>query len=107
MLFAGADDTGNTDAVELNPMIGTSSDKIVITTPITDADEPGNVNRIFFFPKAPIYSGNAPDPWTADLNSTWNGQAPAVNASGQNNIFVAIPSTDDVQISTFTGAATT
>jgi hypothetical protein len=107
VLFAGADDTGNPDAVELNPMIGTSGDKIVITTPITDADEPGNVNRIFFFPKSPIYSGNSPDPWTADLNSTWNGEAPAVNASGQNNIFVAIPSTDDVQISTFTGAATT
>ncbi len=101
----------NTDAVELDPMIGTSSDKIVITTPVTDADQPGNVNRIFFFPKAPIYSGNSPDPWTADLNGTWSGQAPAVNASAQNNIFVAIPDNDgdpfpDAQVSTFTGAAT-
>ena len=111
VLFAGSDDTGNTDAVELDPMIGTSSDKIVITTPITDADEPANVNRIFFFPKAPIYSGNSPDPWTADLNSTWDGFAPAVNASSQNNIFVAVPDNDgdaisDAQLSTFTGAAT-
>ncbi len=105
VLFA-SNDTGNSDAVELDPMIGTSTDKIVITTPITDADEPANVNRIFFFPKAPIYSGNAFGPWTSDLNSTWSGQAPAVNASAQNNIFVAVPSTDDVQISTFTGAAT-
>jgi hypothetical protein len=111
VLFA-SNDPGNTDAVELDPMIGTSNDKIVITTPITDADEPTNANRIFFFPKAPIYSGNSPDPWTSDLNGTWSGQAPAVNASTQNNIFVAVPDNDgdpfpDAQVSTFTGAATT
>ena len=97
ILFA-SNDTGNADAVELDPMIGTSNDKIVITTPITDADEPANVSRIFFFPKAPVYSGNAPDPWTADLNSTYSGSAPAVNASTQNNIFVAIPDTGDVTV---------
>lgn len=106
VLFAGGSDTGNPDAVELDPMIGTSSDKIVITTPITDADEPPNVQRIFFFPKSPIFSGNAPDPWTADLNSTYSGQAPAVNASSQSNIFVAIPATNDVTVTTYTGAAT-
>lgn len=111
VLFA-SNDLGNNDAVEEDPMIGTSSDKIVITTPITDADEPQNTNRIFFFPKAPIFSGNAPPPWTSDLNSTWNGQAPAVNGSSQNNIFVAVPDNDgdafpDAQVSTFSGAATT
>lgn len=105
VLFASADG-GNPDAVELDPMIGTSSDKIVITTPITDADEPGNVQRIFFFPKSPIFSGNSPDPWTADLNNTYDGQAPAVNASSQSNIFVAIPAPNDVTLTTYTGAAT-
>jgi hypothetical protein len=102
-----SNDTGNADAVELDPMIGTSNDKIIITTPITDSDEPANANRIFIFPKAPIYSGNAPDPWTADLNNTWDGQAPAVNRSKQNNIFVGVPATNDVTLTQYTGAATT
>lgn len=106
LLFA-TNDTGNADAVELDPMIGVSNDKIVITTPITDADVPTNVNRIFFFPKSSVYSGLEPDPWTADLNSTYSGSAPAVNASTQNNIFVAIPDTGDVTVTTYTGAATT
>ncbi|MCZ3388952.1 MAG: hypothetical protein LH645_07460 [Actinomycetia bacterium] len=106
VLFA-SNDSGNPDAVELDPMIGTSNDKIVITTPVTDADTPANVQRIFFFPKGPIFNGNAPDPWTADLNSTYSGQAPAVNASVQNNIFVAVPDTNDATVTTYTGAATT
>lgn len=97
----------NTDAVELDPSVGTSTDKVVVTTPVTDADEPSNVNRIFFFPKTPLVNGLAPDPWAADLNSTYNGQAPAVNGSSQANIFVAIPATNDVTVTTYTGAATT
>lgn len=97
----------NTDAIELDPSVGTSTDKVVVTTPVTDADEPGNVNRIFFFPKTPLMNGLAPDPWAADLNSTYNGQAPAVNGSSQANIFVAIPATNDVSLTTYTGAATT
>jgi hypothetical protein len=106
VLFAD-NDSANTDAVETDPMIGVSNDKIVITTPIVDADEPANKNRIFMFPKAPIYSGNAPGPWAASVNSTYDGQAPAVNASKQNNIFIAVPDTDDVSLTTYTGAATT
>lgn len=106
VLFA-SNDAGNPDAVELDPMIGTSNDKIVITTPVTDADTPANVQRIFFFPKGPIFNGNAPNPFTSDLNSTYSGQAPAVNASVQNNIFVAIPDTNDATVTTYTGAVTT
>ncbi len=106
VLFA-SNDVGNADAVELDPMLGTSNDKIVVTTPITDADEPANANRIFIFPKAPLYSGNLPDPWTADLNNTWDGQAPAVNRSKQNNIFVGVPFTGDVTLTQYSGAATT
>ena len=102
-----ADDTENDDAVERDPMIGVSNNKIVITTPITDADAPSSTNRIFMFPKAPIYSGRAPGPWAASVNNTYDGQAPAVNASKESNIFVAVPDTNDVSLTTYTGAATT
>lgn len=101
-----SNDSANADAVEIDPMIGVSNDKITITTPITDADEPSNKNRIFVFPKAPVYSGNAPNPWAASVNSTYDGQAPAVNASKESNTFIAIPATNDVSLTTYTGAAT-
>lgn len=97
----------NDDVTESRPALGTSSNKVVITTLADDTDTPANVNRIFFFPKQPLMNGNAPSPWVADLNSTYDGQRPAVNASSESNIFVAIPDTGDVSVTTYTGAATT
>jgi hypothetical protein len=103
---AGTGDS-NSDVTESRPAIGSSSDKVVITTLADDPDAPANVNRIFVFPKQPLMNGNAPSPWVADLNQTYDGQRPAVNASTQSNIFVAIPDTNDVTVTTYTGSATT
>ena len=56
--------------------------------------------------RRPYYAGNdASGGWAADLNSTYDGQAPAVNATKQTNVFVAIPDTNDVTVTTYTGAA--
>lgn len=89
---------------EAQPQVGVSSDKIVVTATTTDVADP---NRIFFFPKSAYFKGNTPGAWAADLNNTYDGQSPAVNASKQPNIFVAIPDTLDVTVTTYTGAATT
>jgi hypothetical protein len=103
----GSDATGdsNSDVVESRPALGTSSDKVVITTLAEDSGAPANVNRIFILPKQLLMNGNAPSPWVADLNSTYSGQRPAVNASSESNLFVAIPDTGDVTVTTYTGAA--
>jgi hypothetical protein len=106
VLFASAATTdSNADSAESRPAIGTSSDKVFLTTLQDDPSTPSNVNRIFFFPKTPLMNGNAPSPWVADLNSTYDGQRPAVNASKQANAFIAVPDTDDVTVTTYTGAA--
>lgn len=106
VLFASAAraDT-NADVTESRPAIGTSSNKVAITTISDDPSAPGNVNRIFMFPKQPLMNGNAPSPWAADVNSTYDGQRPAVNASKQANIFIAVPDTGDATLTTYTGAA--
>jgi hypothetical protein len=80
------------DIVEWNPKIGVTSDKIVVTAAADDPNNATVANRIFFLPKSPYYNGNTPDPWAANLSSTYDGQQPAVNASKQANAFVAIPS---------------
>jgi hypothetical protein len=97
-------DSDNTN--EWNPKVGVSADKIVVTAVADDPTDAVTANRIFFFPKNAYYAGNKPGAWAADLNSTYDGQAPAVNASKQNNAFVAIPATNDVTVTTYTGAAT-
>ncbi|HEX5016322.1 MAG TPA: hypothetical protein VFX15_01910 [Actinomycetes bacterium] len=113
--FANADSepTADTeDIVEWNPKIGVTSDKIVVTVVAEDPNDAGVANRIFLLPKGPYYNGNTPGPWAADLNSTFNGQQPAVNATKQANAFVAIPSDDvmpegegEFTVTIYTGAA--
>jgi hypothetical protein len=96
----------NPDVIESKPAIGVSSDKIAITTVADDPSDVTVMNRLFFFPKAPLYNNSAtPGVWTADVNGTYDGQTPAVNASKQPNIFIAIPDTSDVTLTTYTGAA--
>jgi hypothetical protein len=100
---AASDPNGDVD--EWNPKIGVSSDKIVVTTAADDPTNATIANRLFFFPKAAYYKGNEPGAWAADVDSTYDGLAPAVNSSKQSNAFVAIPDTDDVTVTTYTGAA--
>jgi hypothetical protein len=83
-----------------------SSDKLVVTTVADDPDDATVANRIFIFPKAPYYAGDDSfGGWAASVNSTYDGQAPAVNDTNQANAFVAIPDTNDVTVTTYTGAA--
>ncbi len=102
---SSATSDSNPDVVESQPALGTSSDKVIITTLAEDSGAPANVNRIFILPKQTLMSGNSPNPWVADLNSTYNGQRPAVNASSQSNLFVAVPAVNDVTVTTYTGSA--
>ncbi|MFL6178829.1 MAG: hypothetical protein ACJ74E_03125, partial [Actinomycetes bacterium] len=89
------------------PKIGVSGNKIVVTVAADDPNDAAVANRLFFFPKSAYYAGNTPGAWAADVDSTYDGQAPAVNASSQNNAFIAIPDANDVTVTTYTGAATT
>jgi hypothetical protein len=99
------------DIVESAPAIGVSSDKVAVTTVADDPTDANQANRIFFFPKTGsrgIYADGAPDDaWSAVVNHTYDGQRPAVNSNKQANLFIAVPDTNDVTVTTYTGAATT
>ena len=102
------EDPGRADVEESRPLIGVSSDKIAITAV---ADDPDNLpspiaNRIFMFPKSDYYAGTESGGWVASVNNTYDGQAPAVNATKQANVFIAIPDTNDVTVTTYAGSAT-
>jgi hypothetical protein len=104
------DDSDNTD--EWNPKIGVTSDKIVITAAADDPTDATTANRVFFFPKPDYYKGSEIGAWAADLDSTYNGQQPAVNAGKQPNAFVTIPSNavmpggeGEFTVTVYTGAA--
>lgn len=86
---------------EANPQVGVTSNKIAITA-TTDNVDP---NRIYMFPKGPYYKGNDPGAWAANVNTTYDGQSPAINASKQANAFIVIPDTGDVTATTYTGKA--
>lgn len=94
------------DVNESKPLIGVSSDKIGITVVADDPNDAAVANRIFIFPKAKYYNGKEPGGWAASVDNTYDGQAPAVNATKQANLFIAIPDTGDVTVATYTGAAT-
>ncbi|HUW16510.1 MAG TPA: hypothetical protein VMW94_05495 [Actinomycetes bacterium] len=109
-------DVGMTDVVESVPQIGISSNKVAITTVADDPDDASVANRIMFFPSTGpqgLYADGESDAWTALVNSTYDGQMPAVNSTKQANLFIAvpdsdaIPSVDDVTVTTYTGKATT
>jgi hypothetical protein len=102
---SGGETVASQNIDEWNPQLGVSDNKIVVTTVADDPDEATTANRIFFLPKSAYYAGEEPGVWVADLNSTYNGQSPAVNVSKQANAFVAIPDTNDVTVTTYTGAA--
>ena len=100
------EEPGRIDVDESKPLVGVTSDKIVVTTVADDPNDAAVANRVFLFPKAPYYAGDDSfGGWAASVNSTYDGQAPAVNETKQANAFVAIPDTDDVTVTTYTGAA--
>jgi hypothetical protein len=102
---SGGETVASQNIDEWNPQLGVSSDKIAVTTVADDPDEATIANRIFILPKGAYFKGNEPGVWAADVDSTYNGQAPAVNATKQANAFIAIPDTNDVTVATYTGAA--
>jgi hypothetical protein len=108
-------DVDMADVVESKPQIGVSSNKVAITTVADDPDDPTVANRIMFFPSTGaqgLFADGEADAWSALVNSTYDGQMPAVNASKQANLFIAVPDSDaipaidDVTVTTYTGAAT-
>jgi hypothetical protein len=107
-------DVGMADVVESYPEIGVSSNKVAITTAAEDPDDASVANRIMFFPKTGsqgLYADGQSDAWTALVNSTYDGQLPAVNDTKQANLFIAVPDhdagpTDDVTVTTYSGTAT-
>lgn len=106
--YADADSgDSNPDVIESMPRLGISSDKLAITAVSDDPGDASVANRIMFLPKSAVYKNQSPDAWVADVNNTYDGQAPAVNASKQPNAFIAVPDTSDITVTTYTGAATT
>ncbi len=105
--FATSDEEepGRLDVVESKPLVGVSSDKIAVTAVADDPSDAVVANRIFMFPKSDYYKGAEPGGWAASVSNTYDGQAPAVNASKQANVFIAIPDTGDVTVATYTGPA--
>lgn len=108
-------DVDMADVVESAPQIGVSSNKVAITTVADDPDDASVANRIMFFPSTGaqgLFADGEADAWTALVNSTYDGQMPAVNASKQANLFIAVPDSDaipaidDVTVTTYTGKAT-
>jgi hypothetical protein len=107
-------DPAMADVIESYPEIGVSSNKVAITAVADDPDDATVANRIMFFPKTGnqgLYADGASDAWTALVNSTYDGQLPAVNDTKQANLFIAVPDhdavpTDDVTVTTYTGKAT-
>ena len=88
---------------EAQPRVGVSANKIAITA---TTSTPATPNRIFLLPKNQYYEGSDPGAWAADVDTTYDGQAPAVNQTKQKNLFIAIPSAADVSLTTYAGAAT-
>jgi hypothetical protein len=78
-----------------------TSNKVVLTAVATDSGQPTVANRILFLPKSSLFNGNEPDGWISDLNNTYDGQSPAVNATKQANAFVSVPDTDDITVTTY------
>ncbi len=108
------EEPGRLDVDESEPLIGVSSDKIAVTAVADDPSDASIANRIFMFPKTDYYkaanyksTGVLPGGWASSVNSTYNGQAPAVNVTKQSNVFIAIPHTSDVTVTTYAGPATT
>ncbi|MFZ0324493.1 MAG: hypothetical protein WAN48_10220 [Actinomycetes bacterium] len=95
--------------VESLPRLGITGDKVVVTTNAVDSGNATVANRIFVLPKSQLYSATlvGPNAWVSSVNSTYDGQVPAVNASSGNAAFVAVPFTIDFTVYTLTGAATT
>lgn len=96
------------DVVEAAPKIGVSGNKVAITSLATDPGDAAVANRILILPKpgpSGLYRDGSADAWTAFVNHTYDGQLPAVNASRQANLFIGVPDTNDVTVTTYTGAA--
>ncbi|MEO8330536.1 MAG: hypothetical protein ABI586_11060, partial [Candidatus Nanopelagicales bacterium] len=96
----------NPDVDESLPKVGVSADKLVITAVADDPTDTTVANRILFIPKQFLYQNVDPGAWVASVNDTYDGQAPAVNATSQANAFIAIPRVSDVTVTTYTGPAT-
>lgn len=96
----------NPDVVESRPRIGVSANKLAITAVADDPSTPSTTDQILVFAKGSLVRGGSPNPWISDLDNTYDGQAPAVNATSEANLFVAIPDTNDVTLTTYSGRAT-
>lgn len=101
------------DANESHPKIGISADKIVVTTVADDPNDPTVANRIFVLPKQAYYRANEIGAWAASVDSTYDGQQPAVNSTKQVNAYVTVPSdlvmpsgAGDISVTAYTGKAT-
>lgn len=111
------EEPGRRDVDESKPLIGVTSDKIVVTAEATDPSDATVANRIFLFPKKEYYGGNdSLGAWAASVDATYDGQAPALNATKQANAFIAVPSDNvipvpdnpgEIAVTTYTGAANT
>ena len=86
--------------------VGMTANKVVITAVADDPTDASVANRILFLPKKRLYNNTDPGAWAADLNNTYDGQAPAVNVTSQANAFVAVPATSDISVTTYAGRAT-
>lgn len=104
---APTEEPGRSDVDESRPALGVSGDKVAVTVVATDPNDASVSNRLFFFPKGPLYNGStSPGGFAASVDNTYDGQRPAVNQTKQNNLFIAIPDTNDVTVTTYTGPAT-
>jgi len=103
VVYAASTSTGepSPDAEESQVRVGITSNKVVLTAVATDTGQPTVANRILFLPKGSLFKGNEPDGWISDLNNTYDGQSPAVNATKQANAFVSVPDTDDITVTTY------
>jgi len=94
--------------VESAPKIGISSDKVVLTTLASDSGDPSVANAIIVIPKQALYQAvtSGPAGWVADVDSTYDGQTPAVNASSGKAAFVVVPAATTFTVYTLSGPAT-
>lgn len=108
-VYYGSAAKDGADIVESTPRIGTSSNKVAVTTVASDVSRPTVANRILVLPKngkAGLYRDGKAAAWSALVNATYDGQMPAVNTTKQANLFIGVPDTNDVTVTTYSGAAT-
>lgn len=108
-VYYGSTAGDGADIAEWTPRIGTSSNKVAVTAIASHPGDPTVANRILVLPKkgsSGLYADGKANAWSALVNSTYDGQLPAVNASKQSNLFIGVPDTNDVTVTTYSGPAT-